>query len=146
MGKVIIVDAITVRERYAVLAGLRLALAPPGRPVSAREIAGFGGIPIKVAEQVLHGLRRGGVAVSRRGRTGGYCLARDAELISVADVVESVSGSHGGMGRMPGARPDSELLISPVVSRAEQAARAVLASATLADLAAQTTRSAMYYI
>ena len=139
-------DVITVRERYAVLAGLRLALAPPGRPVSAREIAGFGGIPIKVAEQVLHGLRRGGVAVSRRGRTGGYCLTRGAELISVADVVEAVNGSYGGIGRMPAYGGEPAILIDPVVRRAEDAAHAVLASATLADLVSQINRSDMYYI
>jgi DNA-binding IscR family transcriptional regulator len=86
------------------------------------------------------------VAISRRGRAGGYCLAHDAELISVADVVETVSGSHGGMGRMPGAGSDPQLLITSIVSWAEEAARAVLASATLADLATQTTESAMYYI
>jgi Rrf2 family protein len=139
-------DVITVRERYAVLVGLRLALAPPGRPVSAREIAGFGGIPIKVAEQVLHGLRRGGVAVSRRGRAGGYCLARGAELISVADVVDTVNGSYGGIGRMPAYGGEPAVLIDPVVRRAEDAARAVLASATLADLVSQINRSDMYYI
>jgi len=139
-------DVVSVRERYAVLAGLRLALAPPGRLVSAREVAEFIGVPAKVAEQVLHGLRRSGVAISRRGRTGGYFLARGAELISVADVVETVNGSFGGIGRMPAAGQRPETLIDPVVRRAEEAARAVLASATLADLAVQTTRSAMYYI
>ena len=139
-------DVNSVRERYAVLAGLRLALAPPGRLVSAREVAGFIGVPAKVAEQVLHGLRRGGVVLSRRGRTGGYILARDAELISVADVVESVNGSHGGIGRMPVAGRRPKALIDPVVRRAQEAARAVLASATLADLAEQTTGSAIYYI
>jgi DNA-binding IscR family transcriptional regulator len=45
---------------------------------------------------------------------------------------------------MPGAGREPEILIDPVVHRAEEAARAVLASATLADLAAQTDRSAMY--
>lgn len=139
-------DVISVRERHAVLAGLCLALAPPGRPVSAREVAGFIGAPAKVAEQVLHGLRRSGVAVSRRGRTGGYFLARGAELISVADVVEAVNGSHGGIGRMPTYGGEPAVLIDPVVRRAEDAAHAVLASATLADLASQINRSDKYYI
>jgi Rrf2 family protein len=147
MGKEMsMVDVISIRERYAVLAGLRLALAPPDHLVSAREVAEFIGVPAKVAEQVLSGLRRTGVAVSRRGRSGGYSLARDAGLISVADVVETVHGSHGGIGRMPGAGREPEILIDPVVRRAEEAARAVLASATLADLATQTSQSAMYYI
>lgn len=138
-------NVVTVRERHAILAGLRLALAPPGRLVSAREVADFGGIPVKVAEQVLQGLRRG-VAVSKRGRAGGYCLARDAALISVADVVDTVDGSHGGMGRMPNTSLDTQPSIAPVVGRAEEAARAVLAATTLADLAGQASRSAMYYI
>ena len=38
-------------------------------------------------------------------RAGGLTSARKlAELISVADVVETVNGSHGGIGRMPDTR------------------------------------------
>lgn len=139
-------NVVTVRERHAILAGLRLALGPPGRQVSAREVADFGGIPVKVAEQTLQVLRRGGVAVSKRGRAGGYCLARGAALISVAEVVDTVDGSHGGMGRMPNAGPDSQPMIAPIIERAEEAARAVLAATTLADLAGHASRTAMYYI
>jgi Rrf2 family protein len=146
MEKGLSMEIVSRRERYAVLACVRLALATPGEPVSAREISDFGHIPIKVTEQVLHGLRWGGVALSRRGRAGGYSLARGADLVSVADVVGAVSGSHGGIGRMPDADPDPELLVEPIVRRAEQAARDVLASATLADLVTRTAGSSMYYI
>ena len=67
-------------------------------------------------------------------------------VVTAAAAVQGVSVSHGGIGRMPGAGQDQVGPIDPVVRRAEEAARAVLASATLADLAVQTTRSAMYYI
>ncbi len=40
--------------------------------------------------QILNDLRRGGLVVSRRGKTGGYMLARAASSITLAQISEAV--------------------------------------------------------
>lgn len=64
----------------------------PGRQQAAPEIALATRIPQPVASKVLKLLARAEVLVSHRGARGGYGLARGANLISVADVVEAVDG------------------------------------------------------
>jgi FeS assembly SUF system regulator len=64
----------------------------PERQQAAPEIALATSIPQPVASKVLKLLARADVLVSHRGARGGYGLARGAELISVADVVEAVDG------------------------------------------------------
>lgn len=53
--------------------------------------------------QILNDLRRAGLIESRRGKAGGYLLARNADLITLRQVVEAVdpallqcSASQGG--------------------------------------------------
>ncbi|MDX2297495.1 MULTISPECIES: RrF2 family transcriptional regulator [Streptomyces] len=83
---------ISARADYAVRAALLLAGAPEGEPLKAEAVAEAQQIPHKFLEGILSDLRRAGLVVSRRGAGGGYRLARDAEDISVADVVRAVEG------------------------------------------------------
>ena len=43
--------------------------------------------------QILNDLRRGGLIESRRGKAGGYLLARDPETVTMLDIVEAVEPS-----------------------------------------------------
>lgn len=76
---------------YAVAMLTHLALRGGG-PESATEIAAATGVPPATASKILKLLARGGVLVSQRGVQGGYALARPAEEISVAEIVEAVDG------------------------------------------------------
>lgn len=76
---------------YAVALLTHLALRGGG-PESATEIAAATGVPPATASKVLKLLARGGILVSQRGVQGGYALARPAEEISVAEIVEAVDG------------------------------------------------------
>lgn len=40
--------------------------------------------------QILNDLRRGGLIQSKRGKAGGYLLAREPETVSLLDIVEAV--------------------------------------------------------
>lgn len=80
---------ITVTEEH----GMRLALELARRhgvTVPLPELAAAEGIPQPVAAKVLLRLRRGGVVVAARGRTGGYVLAGPPTAISVARVLRAV--------------------------------------------------------
>lgn len=76
---------------YAVAMLTHLALRGGG-PESAAEIAAATGVPPATASKILKLLARGGILVSQRGVQGGYALARPAEAISVAEIVEAVDG------------------------------------------------------
>ncbi len=43
--------------------------------------------------QILNDLRRGGLIESRRGKAGGYLLARGADTITLRQIVEAVDPS-----------------------------------------------------
>ena len=136
---------VSTRTRHAVKAVLRLSLAHGDEPVLAREIAAFGGIPPKFLDQVMHDLRQAGLVIGRRGRGGGYLLAREPAQISFADVFEAIEGSWGGLARMP-SEDQAEALVEPVWSDVRRATREVLTAANFADIAERAGTSGMYYI
>lgn len=108
-------------------------------------MAEFGGIPAKYLEQVMHDLRQAGLVVGRRGKGGGYVLARDPAAITFADVVQAVEGSWGGVERMH-ATDAAEPLVEPVWREIRESVRRVLETTTVADAAAGASTNAMYYI
>ncbi len=64
-----------------------------GDPVSLAEIAEHDGLPLAYLEHLVARLRKAGLIDSRRGSRGGYLLARPADEITMAEVVEALEGS-----------------------------------------------------
>ncbi len=62
------------------------------RPASAREIAERHDIPVELLAKVLQRLVQRGVLRSQQGIHGGYLLARPADTVTVAEVVEAIDG------------------------------------------------------
>lgn len=69
--------------------------APDGAEsvVPLAEIAEHDGMPLAYLEHLVARLRKAGLIDSRRGSRGGYLLARSAEDITMAEVVEALEGS-----------------------------------------------------
>jgi Rrf2 family protein len=82
---------ITYRGDYALKAVLDLALNYDN-VVTIHDLATRAQIPIKFLEQVLLDLKRGGFVESRRGKIGGYLLAKAPSEIKVGDVVRFIDG------------------------------------------------------
>jgi Rrf2 family cysteine metabolism transcriptional repressor len=61
--------------------------------VPLAEIAEHDGMPLAYLEHLVARLRKAGLIDSRRGSRGGYMLARSAEEITMAEVVEALEGS-----------------------------------------------------
>jgi len=80
---------ITTLAEYGVICALHLARRAAEGPVTGREIAELERLPVDYVEQILLRLRRAGLVRSTRGARGGYALARDAEQISIRDVIEA---------------------------------------------------------
>ncbi|MFZ1927287.1 MAG: Rrf2 family transcriptional regulator, partial [Solirubrobacteraceae bacterium] len=73
----------------------RASNAPDGveSVVPLAEIAEHDGLPLAYLEHLVARLRKAGLIDSRRGSRGGYMLARSAEQITMAEVVEALEGS-----------------------------------------------------
>jgi Rrf2 family protein len=78
------------KAKYALRAVLLLAGSES--PVTARDIAAREGLPLKFLETILVVLRDAEIVTSRRGRTGGYRLARSATAISFGEVIRAIDG------------------------------------------------------
>lgn len=83
---------LTSRGDYAVRALLELALSPPDRPTSLATVAERTGIPFKYLEQIFKSLRAARLVRARRGKFGGYTLARPAAEITVGEVIRLLDG------------------------------------------------------
>jgi Rrf2 family protein len=80
------------KAKYALRALMVLADHKTGEPMQLREIATAEKLPHKFLEATLLELRKHGILESRRGRSGGYRLARPAHLISFGEVIRIIDG------------------------------------------------------
>lgn len=79
------------KARYALRAMSALAeITPVSAPIGL--LAERTAAPRKFLEAILLELNRAGLLVSRRGRSGGYALARPADEISLADIIRVIDG------------------------------------------------------
>ncbi|MBF7689461.1 MULTISPECIES: Rrf2 family transcriptional regulator [Acinetobacter] len=82
---------LTTRGRYAVTALLDLALQSPKETITLAEIATRQTISVAYLEQLFAKLKRNGLVSSVRGANGGYHLAKDADDITVLEIIEAVN-------------------------------------------------------
>jgi Rrf2 family iron-sulfur cluster assembly transcriptional regulator len=84
---------LTTKGRYAVTAMLDLALNAEKGPISLADISKRQEISLSYLEQLFSKLRQQELVGSVRGPGGGYRLSRDAEHISVAQIIDAVNES-----------------------------------------------------
>jgi Rrf2 family protein len=77
---------------YAVVLMTAAARRPPAARLSATELSAETGVPLPTAQKLMGTLAGSGLLSSVRGAGGGFTLAKPAEDISLADIVEAVEG------------------------------------------------------
>ncbi len=60
--------------------------------VTAQDLAERSKVPLPTVSKLCKELSKAGLVISHRGRHGGYGLARAAESISIAEIVEALEG------------------------------------------------------
>lgn len=80
------------RETDYATAILGIMAEEPEACFSATGLAERRGLPGPVVSKILKQLARGGLLHSQRGAKGGYSLARDADAISIAEVIMAMEG------------------------------------------------------
>lgn len=84
---------LTMTGEYAIQAMIHLAEAAPlGTAVSIAAIAAGGEIPDNFLRKIITQLTKAGLITSKRGAGGGIQLARQAERITLLEVIEAVEG------------------------------------------------------
>jgi len=84
---------LTSRSEYALLALVYLARQDVREYVSVQAIAAAQGIPSKFLEQIMLILQRARFLRSRKGQHGGYCLAKPADKIALAEIIRVLEGA-----------------------------------------------------
>jgi Rrf2 family protein len=85
---------ISSKGDYALRTILTLAMkCDEKKPVRLPEIAEQNNIPVKFLEQIMIQLKGAGFVTSRRGRHGGYLLAKAPEKITMGEVIRLIDGS-----------------------------------------------------
>ena len=83
---------LTNKGKYGLKAMVHLAGLLPGRPALVAEIAAVNAIPKKFLDAILGELRTAGLVYSKKGRGGGYVLAKSPSQIAVGDIVRALDG------------------------------------------------------
>lgn len=140
---------ITAKTRYALKALCVLAMSPAGEPVLIADIAQQEGIPRKFLELILAELKQHGILQSRKGRGGGYLLARPPEAITLAAILRVLDGpiapvsclSRTSYQRCEECRDEATCSVRLVLKDAYDASLSVLESTTLADMVTRVNAS-----
>jgi len=83
---------LTKKGKYGLKAVVHLARLPPGASTQVAEIAETNQIPKKFLDVILGELRNAGFLTSKKGKAGGYRLARAPEDIIVGEMIRAIDG------------------------------------------------------
>ena len=84
--------AVSAKGRYSILIMAFLASRPAGRVATKIEIAAAEGTSPQYVQQLMRQLGVAGLVASKRGRKGGFQLARPPESITVGNVLRAAEG------------------------------------------------------
>ena len=129
------------KSYYALRALFELARQGEGPPLPIARIAEEQAIPAQFLQTILRELKQGGFVQSRRGKDGGYRLARRADEVTVGEVLRFVEGDITPVPCVDGsgAVRNPERADGPFLAMWQSAARtlnAVFDGVTLASLVA----------
>jgi Rrf2 family protein len=134
------------RGEYGLRAMIRLANASAGQihVMQIGEIADLEKIPINFLEQILLSLKNSGLLQSRRGKDGGYYLAKPSAEIKLGQIVRILDGPLAPircvsqMAYEPCSCPDEKTCgLRMLMEDVRNAIAGILDSTSLADVSAR---------
>ena len=135
---------ISQKLEYACRALAQLAKRHDGRTITRLdELAQREAISGNFLVQILNDLRRGGLVESRRGKAGGYLLAKPPSDITLADIADAVDPAL--LPNSVGSDGESGPAVHAVWDQISEKLHQHLASVTL-DQLTQSAGEPMFYI
>jgi len=137
------------KARYALRALYALAGDDARGPVLIADLAEREKIPRKFLEAILLELKNAGVLKSKKGKGGGYSLARPAEQITMGQVIRIIDGplapipcaSERAFVKCDECVDEATCGTRQVMKKVRDAIAAILDSTTLADVQTQIVRA-----
>lgn len=83
---------LTNKGKYGLKAMLHLAKLGDDEIEQVAQIAKTNNIPKKFLDQILADLRRVGLVHSKKGKTGGYALAKPSAEIRIGEIIRAIDG------------------------------------------------------
>ncbi len=142
---------ITYKGDYALKTILDLAINYGNSPMTIHDLAKRADIPIKFLEQILLDLKRGGFVESRRGKVGGYLLAKHPAQVRVGDVIRFIDGPIEPISclekQYSGCRDIYKCVFRPIWKEIGRATSSIVDNITFEDLIKQlqTKKQALVY-
>jgi Rrf2 family protein len=148
---------LTKKGKYGLKAMVHLAGLEPGELAQVADIAQTNSISKKFLDHILTALRNAGLVYSKKGKGGGYALARPAHEIRVGAIVRALDGPLAPIpcASVTAFRPcdDCDDLkacsVRIIMVEARNAIASVLDHTTLAEMRARSSadnRMLMYHI
>ena len=144
---------ISTKGRYGLRALVDMAVYAEEEPISLIQVANRQKISLNYLEQVFGTLRRAGIVVSIKGASGGYKLARDAQSITVREILEALEGEFSIIDRHTGEELDAvqRAIAELVWDEIDRQVNTFLSERTLAQLVSEYQKNLdynanMYYI
>ncbi|MHB8885953.1 MAG: RrF2 family transcriptional regulator [Methylovirgula sp.] len=147
---------LTKKGKYGLKAMMHLACHPPGEPSLVSEIAEANNIPKKFLDTILGELRNAGFVNSKKGKGGGYTLARSAQNIRVGHIIRVLDGplapiqcaSKSSYRRCDDCLDENHCGVRLVMLEAREALATVLDNRTLAEMraAAESNELTLSYV
>ncbi len=129
---------ISSRTRYALATLRAMAMDQDIGTRKVHEIARQQRIPLRFLEQVLLGLKAGGIMRSRRGKRGGYLLAKPASEITLLEVLratgDAVLPEEGPSRTAPGRTGEAGAAFEEVWDEVERCIADRLDRTTIQDI------------
>ena len=131
------------KAKYGLKAMVHLARKSGQGAVLIADIAEQENIPKKFLDAILLELKNRGFLSSKKGKGGGYVLARDPEQITVGDIVRVLDGplapvpcvSRRSYRRCDDCRDEFTCAVRAVMGEVRDAIAGILDNTTLADMA-----------
>lgn len=129
---------LTRKGEYAIRGIVWLAQQPAGRMALLGDIAAATEAPSAFMAKIMQSFAKQGIVHSSRGAKGGFALARNADEITLREIVEAVEGpivpnrcltGRGACGR------DGVCNVHPVWKRVQAQVVSILDGVTIAELA-----------
>ena len=130
------------KSKYAIRALLALAKRQEHTPVLISTVAEQERIPKKFLEMILLELKNAGLLQSKKGKGGGYFLARPPEAISLGEVIRALDGplaplpcvSQRAYQKCDECENEATCVIRAVMKEVRDATATVLDRESLADV------------
>jgi Rrf2 family protein len=123
---------ISKKTIYGLEAVILLAKHYEVGPVLITDLAREGRIPKKFLEAILLELRKGGILNSKKGKGGGYVLAKEPQDIKVGDIIRVLEGSFSEIYFDDETKENNE--IKMIMKEVRDAMSNILNKTSLADV------------